>query len=298
MTTLTLDLEQFTAAMVKATKKTLGWVKLQPILAPGNEVTPPSYTPDPPSVMSGSSFSGALPSIDISLGTDNQFNISDGVTPPTLVTLTVAGKTTGALIATELETQINAAFTTAGAATRVRVVFDSIYKIYSDATFQDSKLLITDATSNNIADDLKLGIANGGIETVGSYVLIDAKDYKFDYGAVRYARFCYLLERDGSYETGELTVLHDLVVSGSIPADESSPPPAPAPFSPPNITMGQTILMGSIGGLGVVFLFMHDPATGGSDAKFGLAYRIMTDTPTVYPKLNLSYITAIAPEDV
>jgi len=297
MTTLTLDLEQFTAAMVKATKKTLGWVKLQPILAPGDEVTPPSYTPDPPSVMAGSSFSGASPATDISLGTDNKFNISDGVTSA-LVTLTVAGKITGALIATELETQINSAFTTAGAATRVRVVFDSIYKIYSDATFEDSKLIITDATSNNVADDLKLGVANGGVETVGSYVLIDAKDYKFDYGAVRYARFCYLLERDGNYETGELTVLHDLVVSGALPADESSPPPAPAPFSPPNITMGQTILMGSIGSLGVVFLFKHDVATGGSDAKFGLAYRIMTDTPALYPKLNLSYITAIAPEDV
>lgn len=183
MTTLTLDLEQFTKALADTTSRTLGWVWLQPISYSDDEVILPSYVAPPPSVMP-------------------------------------------------------------------------------------------------------------------SFVLVNAPSYRFVYTAVRYARCCYLLERDGSYEAGELTVIHDLIVQTSPPSSEGSPPPEPLPFVPPTITTYQTTSIGSIGSLGVTFSFIHDVTTNGSDSKFGLAFKITNALPAVYPRLNLSYITAIAPEDV
>ena len=181
MTTLTIDLEQFTAALTQTSNRSLGWVWLQPIIH-GDELTLPSYTPDPPSVMP-------------------------------------------------------------------------------------------------------------------DFVLIESLAYKFIYTAVRYARFCYLLERDGAYEAGELTAIHDLVIEIT-ESDEPAPPAEPLPFTPPTISTSQVATLGSVGSLGVSFSFIHDSGTTGADAKFGLAYKITNALPAVYPRLILSYITALQPEDI
>jgi len=180
MTTLTLDLEQFTKSLEQATNRSLGWVWLQPITH-GDESLP-SYIPDPPAVMP-------------------------------------------------------------------------------------------------------------------SFVLIDADTYRFSYKSVRYARLCYLLERDGTYEAGELTAIHDLIFE-STNSDEPLPPSEPLPFVPPTITTSQVTTMGSVGSLGVLFSFLHDPDTGGGDAKFGLAYKITNALPAVFPRLVMAYITALPPEDI
>jgi hypothetical protein len=131
-----------------------------------------------------------------------------------------------------------------------------------------------------------------------AFVLIPNTSYRFTYSSVRYARFCYLLERNGSYEAGELSVIHDLVIVDMTHADEAVPPPEPLPFTPPMITTGQTVSIGSVGSLGVTFSFMHDVSTSGADAKFGLAFKITNATPAFWPRLEAAYITAIEPETV
>jgi len=182
MTTITIDVTQFTEALTAATNRTLKWVWLQPTAAPSDELIPPTYVPTPPAVMP-------------------------------------------------------------------------------------------------------------------SFALIASTSYRFDYTAVRYARFCYLLERNGSYESGELSVIHNLVAT-TAPSSENTPPPVPAPFVPPTISTYQTVSIGSVGSLGVIFSFIHDASTSGATAQFGLAYQITNASPSVYPKLNLSYVTALPPEDI
>jgi hypothetical protein len=116
----------------------------------------------------GHSYSGAAASTDISAGTDNKFNIAIDGNAPVLVTLVVTGKTSGALIAAELETKINAAYVASGSDKRVWVSYDTLYRIYSQYTGVDSKVIVTDAVIDNIADDLKLGLLNTGTEAVGA----------------------------------------------------------------------------------------------------------------------------------
>ena len=119
----------------------------------------------------GSSIGDIAASTDISAGSDTDFDIAvDGGAVQT-VTLTVAGLNTGALIAAEMETKINAALAAAGLDTRVWVQFDGgddHYEIYSQATGLSSSVVVTDASANNVADDLKIGVANGGTEAVGT----------------------------------------------------------------------------------------------------------------------------------
>lgn len=112
----------------------------------------------------GYSHSAGTPSTNISAGTDDSFDIAvDGLAAVT-VSLTVAGLTSGALIAAEMQTKINAALTGAS----VTVVFaDGIYKITSDKMGDGSSVIVTDATLDNVADDLKIGVANSGSEVVG-----------------------------------------------------------------------------------------------------------------------------------
>lgn len=183
MTTITIDVTQFTETLTAATNRTLEWVWLQPTAAPSDELIPPNYVPTPPAVMP-------------------------------------------------------------------------------------------------------------------SFALIASTSYRFDYTAVRYARFCYLLERNGSYESGELSVIHNLVISGITPSNENTPPPVPIPFVPPTISTYQTVSIGSVGSLGVLFSFIHDASTSGATAQFGLAYKITNALPDVYPKLNLSYVTALPMENI
>jgi len=119
----------------------------------------------------GSSVGDTAASTDISAGTDDSLKVAvDGGTVVD-VTLTLAGLTTGAAIATELETQINTALAAAAQDGRVWVDFDGgddHYEVYSQFTGTTSSVVITDATADNVADDLKLGTANGGTETAGT----------------------------------------------------------------------------------------------------------------------------------
>jgi len=133
-------------------------------------------------------------------------------------------------------------------------------------------------------------------------VLVNSSNYRFGYETVRYARFNYLLERNGLYEAGEISVLHDLVISQT--------------FTIPNIDTGRLVRFCPdtptcpiTGNLGVELVFIHDTGTttgvgetglslgGGSKPRFGLGFRITEALPAVYPKLTMSYITAFAPED-
>ena len=123
-------------------------------------------------------------------------------------------------------------------------------------------------------------------------MLISSDKYRFDYEIIRYARFNYLLERDGIYEAGELNVLHDLEIirnsSFTVPNIYTSRLVRFAPETPPSPITGN---------LGVELTFIHDVYTTGTQPKFGLAFRITDDQPAVHPKLTMAYNTAFAPED-
>lgn len=133
---------------------------------------------------------------------------------------------------------------------------------------------------------------------MASFSLVDNQDYRFTYTTCRYARFNYLLERNGSYEAGELTAIHNLVITPAS-GDELSPPVVSPPFTPPTITTYQTVSIGGMAGsLGILFSFIHDTTTSGAEAKFGLAFKITNALPAVYPRLTMSYISVLAPEDI
>lgn len=119
----------------------------------------------------GKDVGGAsAPSTDISAGTDNSIQIAvDGGTAVTATIGTLTGLNTGPLIAAALETAINTALSTAGQDGRVWAQWSTDhYEVYSQKTGTNSSIVITDATSNNVADDLELGVANGGTETAGT----------------------------------------------------------------------------------------------------------------------------------
>jgi len=102
-------------------------------------------------------------------------------------TTTNAGKTTGAAIAAHLESVINTALAADGQDARVWAQFDIAddhYEIYSQSTGVGSSVVITNGATNNLADDLKLGLANGGDEVVGvvdqDYLLYTEGGAKFE----------------------------------------------------------------------------------------------------------------------
>ncbi len=135
------------------------------------EITPRLF--NPPSVgTSGKSMSAVSASTDISAGTDNAFKIavSGGVVVD--VVLTQAGKTTGLLIAAEMELKINAALIAAGQDAQVWVNFNGAgpdqYTIWNQFTGLAATVVVTNASVNNIADQLKIGLANTGTESAGT----------------------------------------------------------------------------------------------------------------------------------
>lgn len=117
----------------------------------------------------GTSVSASSPSIDISAETDTNFRINVDGTGVTAITLVPAGKTSGALIAAHIETQVNTALAAAGYDARVWVVYTTVYTISSQKTGTTSTVVVTDGASASIADTLKIGVANGGTEAAGAY---------------------------------------------------------------------------------------------------------------------------------
>lgn len=128
---------------------------------------------NPPRIGTQGSSAGAVSaSTDISAGTDDSLDIAVDGGAVVTVTLTLAGLTTGALIEAELESKINSALAADGQDARVWVDFDAgapdQYTIYSQKTGTSSSVVVTDASSDNVADDLGLGVANGGTESAGT----------------------------------------------------------------------------------------------------------------------------------
>lgn len=120
------------------------------------------------SIGAGRSVSGASPSTDLTAGSDNQFLISvDGGAAQT-VTLNLANCDTGEHTAQEMQTQIQALGGVYAGVT-VSYTTDGRYVITSGTSGENSSVEVTNSASNNVADDLKIGAANGGTETSNTY---------------------------------------------------------------------------------------------------------------------------------
>ena len=127
---------------------------------------------NPPRIGTQGKSTGGIGALtDISALADDSFNIAVDGGPVTAVSLDVAGKTDGDLVAAEIESAVNAALLAASLDTRVWVEYESAddhYIIYSQSTGLNSSVVITDAALDNIADDLNLGVGQGGTEEVGT----------------------------------------------------------------------------------------------------------------------------------
>lgn len=122
--------------------------------------------------------SGLNPSVDISGGSDNKFKIQvdDDIGGAQTITLTLAGLSSGAAIATEMQTKIQALGDVYAAVT---VTYDHApvvdhYTITSTRQGTGSKVRITPADDHNVTEELKLGTADGGTNIDGTG---DASDW-------------------------------------------------------------------------------------------------------------------------
>jgi hypothetical protein len=114
----------------------------------------------------GTSVSGETPSTDISGETDTKFMISVDGEDAQEVTLALTGLTSGGAIANEMQNKIQ---DLGGVFAAVTVAFeDGVYTITSGTAGTGSSVVITDAPAGNIAEELKIGAANDGVETAGS----------------------------------------------------------------------------------------------------------------------------------
>ena len=113
----------------------------------------------------GTSVSSASPSTNISGGTNSKFNIQVDNGPVRLITLTPAGQNTGALIAAAIQTAVQAY---GAECASVTCVYNTVYTFTSATKGVFSKVVITNGADHNVAADLKIGVANGGVETAGT----------------------------------------------------------------------------------------------------------------------------------
>lgn len=119
------------------------------------------------SATAGTHVSQAGAAVDLSAGTDRKFNIAnDGDATEHEVVLTAASCTDGNATAAEMQTQIQAL---GGIYAGVTVTYGATqYTITSQGFGTGSNVIITNATTNNCADDLKIGTVNGGTSTPGT----------------------------------------------------------------------------------------------------------------------------------
>lgn len=118
----------------------------------------------PTSDSSGQSISGGSPASSILNGGDNKFNIVvDGGTQYEISLTNDGSLDSNEAIALDIASKINTAY----GSQVVDCFFDISYGIISRSSGSASSVVVTDASSNNVADDLKLGLANGGIEIEG-----------------------------------------------------------------------------------------------------------------------------------
>jgi hypothetical protein len=136
------------------------------------ETTPRVFNP-PTIGTQGKSLGGVSASTDITAAA-TPATLKATVSGGTQVTasIAVAGLNTGNLIAAALETAINSALAADGQDARVWVQFNGAgpdqYTVWNQSTGIAATVVIANGTSNNIADDLKLGTANGGTESAGT----------------------------------------------------------------------------------------------------------------------------------
>lgn len=114
----------------------------------------------------GTSVSGADPSTDITADTGTKFLISVDGGEAKEVTLSKTDNDTGAEIAAELETKIQALGDEFAAVTAA--YGNSLYTITSGTAGTASKVVITAATTDDVSAALKLGVENDGVETKGT----------------------------------------------------------------------------------------------------------------------------------
>lgn len=114
-------------------------------------------------------------STNISAGSATTFKIAiDGDATPHSITLTLTGLTTGALIASAMQTAIQALSPTYPAYANVTVAFtNNVYVITSGSTGTTSTVAITAGSSNDVAATLKIGAANGAVDTAGTITYLD-----------------------------------------------------------------------------------------------------------------------------
>jgi hypothetical protein len=116
----------------------------------------------------GYANSGASPSTDISTGTKSKIKVNLNIQGDVVATIAILGCTTGALIASALQTSINAALIDNGKTGSVTCEFvGGVYVITPADRTIATTIVISDADADNCANLLKLGVANGGIETTG-----------------------------------------------------------------------------------------------------------------------------------
>lgn len=109
---------------------------------------------------------GASPSTDITGLTTPQFKIAVDGGSPSNVTLTVLGCNTGAAVAAQMQTAIRAL---GGAFAAVDVTFTGgVYVITSGTMGVNSQVRITAGTADDVSAALKIGAANGAVDTQGT----------------------------------------------------------------------------------------------------------------------------------
>lgn len=113
---------------------------------------------------------GAGAATDIHSGTDNEFNIAlDGDATPKNITLTLSNCTSGETTAAEIERQIQALGGDVYSNVKVEYSVDH-YVITSPSYGDGSQVRVTAATENDISEELKIGAANGAVDTDGETI--------------------------------------------------------------------------------------------------------------------------------
>ncbi|MCZ7406364.1 MAG: hypothetical protein O8C67_15745, partial [Candidatus Methanoperedens sp.] len=115
---------------------------------------------------------GANPATSLSSSSTTKFKITcDACTTPHIITLANYPRTTGVLVASEMQSKIQALGTCAhaGIFTKVQVKYENgRYKIFSGTIGAASNIRITAGDDHDVSAVLKIGVANGGEEFDGS----------------------------------------------------------------------------------------------------------------------------------
>lgn len=161
---------------------------------------------NPPSVgTQGKSLGAISASVDISAqATPATLKAAVSGGSIVIASFATAGLTAGVLIAAALETAINNALAADGQDHRVWVQYNGAgpdqYTVWNQSTGIAATVVITDGVTNNIADNLKLGVANSGTESVGT----DDTDFLlYTTGAITFSQPVESnAHRSGRYHTG------------------------------------------------------------------------------------------------